>query len=138
MTKPAHYGTTLTTPNDIIFMTSDALFVKGCQQRNRDFIGQLLFVACGALASFALVSVAKNVKIVVAYPASKDGFVQIVVKANGMFMELAKFPAFKIHNPFFDLFLLGPSRGCYQNGYENQTKKKTVMLHKSLPKLMYT
>jgi len=75
-------------------MTPDALFVKCRQQRNRDFICQLFFVTCGALASFALISVGKNIKIMVAHPASKDGFMQIVVKSNGMFMALAKFLAF--------------------------------------------
>jgi len=75
-------------------MTPDTLFVKCRQQRNRDFLCQPFFVACGALAPFALISVVINVEIMVAHPASKDGFVQIVVKSNGMFMALAKFLAF--------------------------------------------
>ncbi len=94
MAKPTHYGTAFTAPVDIIFMTPDTLFVKCRQQRNRDFLCQLFFVACGALASFALIPVGKDIEIMVAHPASKDGFVQIVVKPNGMFMALAKFLAF--------------------------------------------
>jgi len=65
-------------------------------------------MACGALAPFALIPVVEDIKIMVAYPASKDGFVQIVVKPNGMFMALAEFLAFYIHNPFLHLFILGP------------------------------
>ena len=94
MTKPTHYGTAFTAPVDIIFMTPDTLFVKCRQQRNRNFICQLFFMACGALASFSLISVGEDIEIMVAHPASKDGFVQIVVKPNGMFMALAKFLAF--------------------------------------------
>jgi hypothetical protein len=51
-------------------------------------------VASGTLAPFALISVGKDIKVMVAHPASKDGFVQIVVKPNGMFMALAEFPTF--------------------------------------------
>jgi hypothetical protein len=51
-------------------------------------------VACGALAPFALVSVVENIEIMVAHPTSDNNFMQIVVKPNGMFMVLAKFPAF--------------------------------------------
>jgi hypothetical protein len=94
MTKPTHYGTAFTAPVDIIFMTPDTLFVKCRQQRNRDFICQPFFVACGALAPFAHISVVEDIEIMVAHPASEDGFVQIVVKSNGMFMALAKFLAF--------------------------------------------
>ena len=82
MTKPAHQGTAFTVPSDIIFMTPDTLFVKGRQQRNRDFICQPFFVACGALAPFALISVVEDIEIMVAHPASKDGFVQIMVKSH--------------------------------------------------------
>jgi len=94
MTEPAHYWTAFTAPVYIIFMTPDTLFVKCRQQRNRDFICQPFFVACGALAPFALISVVEDIEIMVAHPASKDGFVQIVVKPNGMLMALAKFLAF--------------------------------------------
>jgi len=55
-------------------MTADALFVKGRQQRNRDFLCQPFFVACGALASFPLISVVEDIEIMVADPAPKDGF----------------------------------------------------------------
>jgi len=75
-------------------MTSDTLFVKCRQQRNRDFVCQPFFVACGALAPFAFIPVVEHIEIMVADPASEDGFVQIVVKPNGMFMVLAKFLAF--------------------------------------------
>ena len=85
MTKPAHQGTAFTVPSDIIFMTPDTLFVKCRQQRNRDFLCQSFFVACGALAPFTLVSVVEDIEIMVAHPASKDGFVQIMVKSSGSF-----------------------------------------------------
>ena len=94
MTESAHYGTAFTAPVDIIFMTPDTLFVKCRQQRNRDFICQPFFVACGALAPFAHISVVEDIEIMVAHPASEDVFVQIVVKPNGMFMALAKLLAF--------------------------------------------
>jgi len=94
MTKPAHYGTAFSAPVDIILMTPDTLFVKGRQQRNRDFLCQSFFVACGALAPFALISVVEDIEIMVADPASKEGFMQIVVKPNRMFMSLAKLLAF--------------------------------------------
>lgn len=112
MTIATHYGTTFAAPVDIVFMTPDTLFVKCRQKGNRDFLCQPFFVACGALASFALISVVEDIKIMVAHPASKDGFVQIVVKPNGMFMALAKFLAFKIHDSFIGFFILGPCRGC--------------------------
>jgi hypothetical protein len=75
-------------------MTPDALFVKCRQKGNRDFLCQPFFVACGALAPFAHISVVENIEIMVTHPASKDNFMQIVVKPNGMFMVLAKFLAF--------------------------------------------
>jgi len=112
MAKPAHYWTAFAAPVDIILMTSDTLFMKRCQKGNRDFFCQLFFVACGALASFALISVVEYIKIMVAHPASKDGFVQIVVKPNGMIIALAKFLALKIHDSFIGFFILGPCRGC--------------------------
>jgi hypothetical protein len=71
----------------------------------------MFFVACSALASFALISVVINVEIMVAHPASNDVFVQIVVKPNGMFMVLAELSAFNVHNTFLDLFILRPCRG---------------------------
>jgi len=74
MTKPAHYGTAFSAPVDIVFMTPDTLFVKGRQKGNRDFLCQPFFVACGALASFALISVVEDIEIMVADPAPKDGF----------------------------------------------------------------
>jgi hypothetical protein len=89
-------------------------------------------MACGALASFALISVVEDIKIMVAHPASKDGFVQIVVKPNGMFMALAKFLAFKIHDSFIGFFILGPCRGYYQNNCEKQTENNIPILHAHL------
>ena len=74
MTKPAHYGTTFSAPIDIIFMTPDTLFMKRRQKGNRDFLCQLFFVACGALAPFALISVVEDIEIMVAHPASKNNF----------------------------------------------------------------
>ena len=111
MTKSAHYGTAFSAPVDIIFMAADTLFVKSRQKRNRDFFCQPFFVACGALTPFALISVVIDVKIMVAHPASKDGFVQIVVKPYRMFMVLAELSAFNVHNTFLDLFILGPRCG---------------------------
>jgi hypothetical protein len=67
-------------------------------------------VACGALAPFALISVGKNIKIMVADPASKDGFVQIMIKPYGVFIMFTKFPAFEVHDPYFSHFIFGP--GC--------------------------
>jgi len=89
-------------------MTPDTLFVKCRQQRNRDFLCQPFFVACGALAPFALISVVEDIKIMMTNPASKNGFVQIMIKPHGMLVALAEFLAFYIHNPFLDLFILGP------------------------------
>ena len=109
MTKPTHYGTTFTAPVYIIFMTSDTLFVKCRQQGYRDFICQPFFVACGALAPFAHISVVEDIEIMVAHPASKDGFMQIVVKPHGMFMVFTECLAFNVHDTFLDLFILGPS-----------------------------
>jgi hypothetical protein len=112
MAKPAHYGTAFTVPSDIIFMTPDTLFMKCRQQRNRDFLCQSFFVACGALAPFTLVSVVEDIEIMVAHPASKSNFMQIVVKPHRMFMVFAECLAFNVHNTFLDLFILGPCRGC--------------------------
>jgi len=109
MTKPAHYGTAFTIPFDIIFMTPDTLFVKCRQQRNRDFLCQLFFMACGAFAPFALISVVEDIEIMVAHPASKNNFMQIVVKPHGMFMVFTECLAFNVHDTFLDLFILGPS-----------------------------
>ena len=94
MAKPAHYWTAFSAPVDIIFMTTDTLFVKRRQQRNRDFLCQLFFMACGALAPFALISVVEDIEIMVAHPASKNNFMQIVVKPHRMFMVFAEFLAF--------------------------------------------
>jgi hypothetical protein len=80
MTKTAHYGTAFPTPVDIIFMTTDALFVKRRQQRNRYFFSQFFFVTSGTFAPLSLISVGKNIKIMVADPASKDGLVQVMIK----------------------------------------------------------
>jgi hypothetical protein len=89
-------------------MTPDTLFVKCRQQRNRDFLSQLFFMACGALAPFALVSVVEDIEIMVAHPASKNNFMQIVVKPHGMFMVFAELLAFNVHDAFLDFFILGP------------------------------
>jgi len=56
-------------------MTTDALFMKRRQEGNRDLIGQLFFVASGTLTPFALIPVVKDIKIMVADPASNGGFV---------------------------------------------------------------
>jgi hypothetical protein len=90
-------------------MTTDTLFVKSRQQRNRDFLCQLFFMACSALTPFALISVVENVEIMVTDPALKDGFMQIMIKPYGMFMFFAEFLAFKIHDSFIGFFILGPS-----------------------------
>mgnify|MGYP006889794974 FL=1 len=75
MTKPAHYGTAFPAPVDIILMTTDALFVKRRQQRNRYLLCQFFFVTSGTFAPFALIPVGKHIKIMVADPASEDIFV---------------------------------------------------------------
>ena len=111
MTKSAHYRTAFSAPVDIIFMTTDALFVKRRQQRDRYFFCQFFFVACSALAPFTFVSVVEDVEIMVAHPASKNGFVQVMIKPYRVFMEFAELSAFKVHNTFLDLFILGPCRG---------------------------
>jgi hypothetical protein len=110
MAKSAHYGTAFSAPVDIIFMTSDTLFVKRRQQRDRYFLCQLFFVASGTLAPLALISVGKNIEIMVADPASKDGFVQIMVESHGMFMMPAEFLALKIHDACIGEFILGPGQ----------------------------
>jgi len=131
MAKPAHQGTAFTPPDNIIFMTPDTLFVKCRQQRNRDFLCQSFFVACGALAPFALVSVVEDIEIMVAHPASKNNFMQRVVKPHGMFMVFAELLAFNVHDAFLDFFFLGPCDRCCQNDSENQNENKRPMLHKS-------
>ncbi len=108
MTKSAHYGAAFSSPFDIILMTPDAFFVKRRQQGNRNFLCQLSFVASGTLAPFAFIPVGKYIKIMMADPASNDGFVQIMIKPHGILMMPAKFPAFEIHNPFIGFFILGP------------------------------
>jgi hypothetical protein len=105
MAKAAHYGTAFSAPVDIIFMTPDALFVKRRQQRNRYFLCQFFFVTSGTLAPFSLISVGKDIKIMVADPASKDGFVQIMIKPYGVFIVFAKFSAFEVHNPYISHFI---------------------------------
>jgi len=90
-------------------MTPDALFMKRSQKGNRDFLCQLFFVASGTLAPLALIPVGKNIEIMVADPASNDGFVQIMVKYYRALMVPAKFLAFKIHDSFIGFLFLGPS-----------------------------
>jgi hypothetical protein len=68
-------------------------------------------MACGAFAPFALISVVEDIEIMVAHPASKNNFMQIVVKPHGMFMVFTEFLAFKIHDSFIGFFILGPCRG---------------------------
>jgi len=85
--------------------------MKSRQKGNRDFLCQLFFVASGALAPFALISVGEDIEIMVANPAPKNGFVYIMVKPHGTFMVLAKFLAFKIHDSLIGFFILGPCRG---------------------------
>jgi hypothetical protein len=91
-------------------MTPDALFVKRRQQRNRNFLCHLFFVASGALTSFAVIPVGKDIKIMMAHPASNGGFVQIMIKSHGMLMAPAEFSAFEIHNSCIGFRILGPSR----------------------------
>jgi hypothetical protein len=110
MANSAHYGTTFSAPVDIIFMTSDTLFMKRRQQGDRYFFCQFFFVTPGTFAPLATVSVAENIEIMVADPASKDGFVQIMVELHRMFMMPAKFPAFKVHDACIGEFILGPSQ----------------------------
>jgi len=98
MAKPAHDGTAFSAPFDIILMTPDTLFVKRRQQGNRNFLCHLFFVASGALAPFTLIPVGKNIKIVMADPASNGAFVQIMIKPHGRLMTPAEFPAFEIHD----------------------------------------
>jgi hypothetical protein len=109
MTKPAHQGTAFTAPVDIIFMTSDTLFMKSRQKGNRDFLCQLFFVTSGTLTPFAFISVGENIEIMVTNPAPNNGFVYIMVKPHWTLMVFAKFLAFKIHDSCIGLFILGPS-----------------------------
>jgi hypothetical protein len=110
MTKPAHDGTAFSTPFNIILMTPDALFVKRRQQGNRNFLCQPFFVASGTFASFAFIPVVKDIKIMMANPASNDDFVFIMIKLYGMLIMFTEFSAFKIHDPCIGFFILGP--GC--------------------------
>jgi hypothetical protein len=108
MTKPAHQGTAFTAPINIIFMTSDTLFMKSRQKGNRDLFCHLFFVTSGTLAPFALISVGEDIKIMVTNPASYNGFVYIMVKPHWTLKVFAKFLAFKIHDSFIGFFILRP------------------------------
>jgi hypothetical protein len=109
MTISTHQGTAFSAPVNIIFMTSDTLFMERRQKGNRDLFCQLFFVASGALAPFSLISVGKDIEIMVANPAPNNGFVYIMVKSHWPLMVFAKFPAFEIHDSCIGLFILGPS-----------------------------
>jgi hypothetical protein len=109
MTKSAHYGTAFSAPVDIILMAPDALFMKRRQQGDWNFFCQLFFVTSRTLTPLAFIPVGKNIKIMMADPASNGGFVQIMVKPHRTLMMSAEFPAFEIHDSFIGFFILGPS-----------------------------
>jgi len=109
MTIPTHDGTAFTAPVDIILMTPDALFMKRRQKGDRDFAGQLFFVASGTLASLAFIPVGKNIEIMVANPALENDFMQIMVEYHRAFTVSAEFLAFKVHDSFIGFLFLGPS-----------------------------
>jgi hypothetical protein len=90
-------------------------------------------VAGGAFAAFTFVPVAKYVKIVMANPAAKNSLVQIMIKPHRRSLVLNKFFAFQIHDPFLDLFLLGPYRKNGECAYNNENQNEIQILHRFLP-----
>ena len=88
-------------------MTASAHLMIGHQQGYWNFLVESLFVAGGALAAFTEVSVGKDIKIMMTDPATKNGFVQIVIKPHRRLKMFFKPFAFQVHDPFLDFFL-GP------------------------------
>ncbi len=129
MTKSAHDGTAFATPLDIILMAPDASFVERRQQRNRNLFGQFFFMASRTLTAFAIIPVRIDIKIMMADPAPKIGFVQIMVKPHGMLMKPAEFSAFEIHDSCTGLFILGPRHWCRQKYGKYQTQNNIPILH---------
>jgi len=63
-------------------MTASAFLMKGHQQGNWNIFVESLFMTGGTLAAFTEVSVGEDIKIMMADPATKHGFVQIVIKPH--------------------------------------------------------
>jgi len=82
--------------------------VIGHQQRYGDILVELLFVATGAFAAFAEVTVGKHIKIMVADSAAQLGLMYIVVELHRRLEVFTEPSAFQVHDPFLDIFLLGP------------------------------
>ena len=56
-----------------------------------------------------------------ANPAPKIGFMQIMVKLHGMLMQPAEFSAFEIHDSCTGCFILGPRQLRHQKDGKYQT-----------------
>jgi hypothetical protein len=89
-------------------MASYAFFMERHQQGYGDLLVKLPSVTTGTFAAFTLVPVGEHIKIMVADPATYDVFVPIVVKTHRRKVALIELPASQVHDPFLDLFLLGP------------------------------
>jgi hypothetical protein len=88
-------------------MTAPAFLMKGHQQGHWNVFVEFLFVTGGALAAFTEVSVGENIKIMMADPATQNGFVQIVIKPHRRLKMFFEPFAFQVHDPFLGFFL-GP------------------------------
>lgn len=97
MAQSAHDGAAFTAPPDVVFMTSDALFVKGRQQGHRNFTVELFLVAPGAFAALAVIVIGKNVEIVMTDAAAEFIFVEEVIELYRVLVKFAKLPALQVH-----------------------------------------
>jgi hypothetical protein len=113
-------------------MTAPAQLMKGHQQGHWEIFVEFLLVTGGTLAAFTEVPVVKHIKIMVTHPATKNGFVQIVVKSNLRLIVLTESFAFQVHDPFLR-FLLGPCQGCGQDAHKNQSHNNIPMPHAPHP-----
>ena len=75
-------------------MTAPAFLMKGHQQGDWNIFVEFLFVTGRALAALTEVSVGEDIKIMMADPATKNGFVQIVIKPHLRLKVFAKTFAF--------------------------------------------
>ena len=102
--------------------------MKGRQQGYRNILVEFLLMAGGALTAFAEIPVGEHIKVMVAHPATQNGFVQIVVKPDRRLIVPAESFAFQVHNPFLDLFFLGPCLGCGKDGDNDQNQNELQIL----------
>ena len=93
--------------------------MEGHQQGYRNVFIEFFFMAAGALAPFTKVPVREDIEIVVADPATNEGFMQIVVKPYRRLEVFLKSQAFQVHDSLLDIFL-GPCHGCGYNDCKKQ------------------